>query len=213
MRCSIVLGSTILSNFPRAYAAGPGERSPESSRGSVFCFPRDRILSRSAVFLVPARYCWRGRVGCEAPVSCIALIRSIAPATCFPSPIINGSWPSPGVGPIRCLFERKSRNARVDPWLQIHQGRAAEVGRKLGGPYRLANCRRGGVSRKCSRILRHLGAVLKTGGAIASHNSRPENRVPEHDGLRRLVQGKITAPYDYYENVRLVLETTFAIKC
>jgi hypothetical protein len=82
----MVLGSTILSNFSRAYAAGPGEGRPESSRGSVFCCRRDRILSRSAVFLVPARYCW-GRVCCEAPVSCIALIRSIAPATCLPSPI------------------------------------------------------------------------------------------------------------------------------
>jgi hypothetical protein len=118
-----------------------------------------------------------------------------------------------GASTILLAGPRRLRGSRVDPWVQIHQGRAAEVGRKLGGPYRLANCRRGGVSRKCSRILRHLGAVLKTGGAIASHNSRPENRVPEHDGLRRLVQEKITAPYYYYENVRLVLVTTFAIKC
>src|ERR1700730_3222169 len=199
----MVLGSTILSNFSRAYAAGPGERRPESSRGSVFCCRRDRILSRSAVFLVPARYCWRGRVCCEAPVSCIALIRSIARRLVF-HPLFQRILAECGGGPIRCLFERNIRNARVDPWAQIHQGRPAQEVRRLGGAYRPGNCRRGGVSRKCSRILRHLGAVLKTGGAIASHNSRPENRVAEHDGLRPLAQERITAPY-YYENVRLIL--------
>jgi hypothetical protein len=153
----------------------------------------------------PLRLRGSGVVHCVDPFDC--------PGDLFSIPYYQRILAESGGGPIRCLFERNIRNARVDPWVQIHQGRAAEVGRKLGGPYRLANCRRGGVSRKCSRILRHLGAVLKTGGAIASHNSRPENRVPEHDGLRRLVQEKITAPYYYYENVRLVLATTFAIKC
>ena len=158
----MVLGSTILSNFSRAYAAGPGERRPESSRGSVFCCRRDRILSRSAVFLVPARYCWRGRVGCEAPVSCIALIPSIAPATCFPSPI------STDLGRVRgwadTLPFRKEHPVRrcrsLDPGPSRTRGRGSA---KLGGPYRFALPRRGPVSRRCPRSFRRLGAVFEAG--------------------------------------------------
>ena len=52
---------------------------------------------------------------------------------------------------------------------------------------------------------------VQPGGVIALHNSRPENPVPDHDGHRWLVEEKITAPY--FESVRLVRTTTFAIKC
>ena len=140
-----------------------GEEARELARISFFCSPRDLISSRSAVFLAPARYCWRGRVGCEALASCIALIRSIALAICSRSPIINGSWPSSGGGPIRCLFERNIRNARVDPWVQIHQGRAAEIARNWAVPIDLLYLDGDQVRAGAREALRRLGAIFEAG--------------------------------------------------
>jgi predicted O-methyltransferase YrrM len=116
-----------------------------------------------------------------------------------------------GGGSLREHFERNIRKAGVGPWVQIHQGRAAEVARNWEVSIDLLYLD-GDQSRAGAReAYEALAQFLKPRGVIALHNSRPENREPDHDGHRWLVEEKIAVPY--FENVRLLRTTTFAIKC
>jgi predicted O-methyltransferase YrrM len=207
----MILGSTILSDFPRAYAAGPrGEEAQELARNS-FSLPAGSniveigcFLGTSTILLVGSRLLRRsGIVRCVDPFDCSGDLVSI--------PYYQRILAESGGGPIPCLFERNIRNAGVDPWVQVHQGRAAEVARNWVVPIDLLYLD-GDQSRAGAREAFDAWAqFLKPGGVIAVHNSRPENRVPDHDGHRCLVEEKIKAPD--YNNVRLVRATTFAIKC
>lgn len=162
------------------------------------------FLGASTILLAGPRLLRRsGIVHCVDPFDCSGDLFSI--------PYYQRILAESGGGPIRCLFERNIRNAAVDPWVQVHQGRAAEVARNWAVPIDLLYLD-GDQSRAGAREAYDAWApFLKPGGVIALHNSRPENRVPDHDGHRCLVEEKIKAPD--YNNVRLVRATTFAIKC
>jgi MMP 1-O-methyltransferase len=162
------------------------------------------FLGASTILLAgPRRLRGSGVVHCVDPFDCSGDLFSI--------PYYRRILEESGGGPIRCLFERNIRNAGVDPWVQVHQGRAADVARNWAAPIDLLYLD-GDQSRAGAREAYDAWAqFLKPGGVIALHNSRPENRVPDHDGHRCLVEEKIKAPD--YDNVRLVRATTFATKC
>jgi MMP 1-O-methyltransferase len=162
------------------------------------------FLGASTILLAgPRRLRGSGVVHCVDPFDCSGDLFSI--------PYYQRILAESGGGPIRCLFERNIRNAGVDPWVHVHQGRAADVARNWVAPIDLLYLD-GDQSRAGAREAYDAWAqFLKPGGVIALHNSRPENRVPDHDGHRCLVEEKIKAPD--YDNVRLVRATTFATKC
>jgi MMP 1-O-methyltransferase len=162
------------------------------------------FLGASTILLAgPRALRGSGVVHCVDPFDCSGDLFSI--------PYYQRILTEAGGGPIRCLFDKNIRNAGVDPWVQVHQGLAAEVARNWTAPIDLLYLD-GDQSRTGAREAYDAWAqFLKPGGVIAVHNSRPENRVPDHDGHRCLVEEKIKAPD--YNNVRLVRATTFAIKC
>jgi MMP 1-O-methyltransferase len=162
------------------------------------------FLGASAILLAgPRRLRQSGVVHCVDPFDCSGDLFSI--------PYYQRILAEAGGGSLRELFERNIRKSGVGPWVQIHQGRAAEVARNWEVPIDLLYLD-GDQSRAGAREAYEAWAqFLKPGGVIALHNSRPEHRVPDHDGHRWLVEEEITAPY--FESMRLVRTTTFAIKC
>ena len=161
------------------------------------------FLGASTILLAgPRRLRGSGVVHCVDPFDCSG--------DSFSIPHYRRILAESGGGPIRCLFERNIRNAGLDPWVQVHQGRAAEIARNWATPIDLLYLD-GDQSRAGAREAFDAWAqFLRPGGVIGLHNSRPENRVLDHDGHRCLVEEKIKAPD--YDNVRLVRATTFAIK-
>jgi MMP 1-O-methyltransferase len=115
-----------------------------------------------------------------------------------------------GGGSLRDHFERNMRAAGLDPWIQIHQGGAAEVANTWSAPIDLLFLD-GDQSRKGVREAYSSWAqFLRAGGMIAVHNSVPENHTANHDGHRCIVEEEIKSPH--YHNIRLLGSTTFAIK-
>ena len=115
-----------------------------------------------------------------------------------------------GGGSLRDHFDRNIHDAGLDPWIRIHEGRAAEVAHAWTTPIDLLYLD-GDQSRKGVREAYDSWALfLKVSGIIAVHNSAPENHTAEHDGHRCIVEEEIKQPH--FHNIRLVGSTTFAIK-
>jgi predicted O-methyltransferase YrrM len=114
-----------------------------------------------------------------------------------------------GSGSLRDHFERNIQGAGLGPWIQIYQGRAAEVARSWNKPIDLlyldGDQSRNGVREGYDSWAR----FLKPGGIIAVHNSAPENHTPEHDGHRYIVEEEVKPNYS---NVRLVSSITFGTR-
>ena len=162
------------------------------------------FLGASTILLAgPRRLQGSGLVHCVDPFDCSG--------DSFSIPYYQRILAEFGGRPIRCLFERNIRNAGVDSWVQVHQGRAAEIARNWAAPTDLLYLD-GDQSRAGAREAYDAWAqFLKPGGVIAVHNSRPENRAPDHDGYRCLVEEEIKAPD--YNDVRLIRAATFAVNC
>jgi len=115
-----------------------------------------------------------------------------------------------GGGSLRDHFERNIRDAGLDAWVRVRQGRAKEVACAWIKPIDLlfldGDQSRKGVREAYDSWVR----FLKIGGIIAVHNSEPGDRPPDHDGHRCLVEGDIKPPH--YRDIRLVGSTTFAIR-
>ena len=161
------------------------------------------FLGASTILLAGARPLRQsGVVHCVDPFDCSGDLFSI--------PYYQRILAESGGGSLREHFERNIRKAGVDPWVQIHQGRAAEVARNWTAPIDLLFLD-GDQSRAGAREAYDAWAgFLKPGGVIALHNSRPENQTLDHDGNRCLAEEKIRAPN--YRDTRLICSTTFAIK-
>jgi predicted O-methyltransferase YrrM len=210
----ITCGSDCLDDFIHLSAGIPGWTRGEEARELArisFCLPAGSsiveigaFLGASTILLAgPRRLRQSGVVHCVDPFDCSGDLFSI--------PYYQRILAEAGGGSLREHFERNIRKAGVGPWVQVHQGRAAEVARNWTAPIDLLFLD-GDQSRVGAREAYDAWArFVQPGGVIALHNSRPENRVPDHDGHRWLVEEKITAPY--FESVRLVRSTTFAIKC
>lgn len=115
-----------------------------------------------------------------------------------------------GGASLRDLFERNIHAVGLDPWVQIHQGRAEEVAGTWTTPIDLLFLD-GDQSRKgVCQVYNSWVRFLKAGGIIAVHNSASENRTLDHDGHRCIVEEEIEKPH--YYNIRLIGSTTFAVK-
>jgi predicted O-methyltransferase YrrM len=148
------------------------------------------------------RICGSGLVHCVDPFDCTG--------DSFSVPHYERILMEQGGGSLRGYFERNIRAAGLNPWVRIHQGRADDVARTWSTPIDLLYLD-GDQSREGVRDAYNSWAqFLRAGGIIAVHNSAAENRTPEHDGHRCIVEEEIKPPV--YDTIRLVSSTTFAVR-
>lgn len=150
----------------------------------------------------PRRLRGSGVVHCVDPFDCSGDPFSI--------PFYQRILTEAGGGSLRDHFEKNIRHAGVTSWVEVHQGRATEVGQNWETLIDLLFLD-GDQSRAGARAAYETWArFLKPGGVIALHNSTAKNQTLDHDGNRSLAQEKIRAP-DYHD-IRLICSTTFAVK-
>lgn len=115
-----------------------------------------------------------------------------------------------GGGSLRAHFEANIQRAGLSRWVQVHQGRAAEVAVSWELPIDLLLL--DGDQSPCGarEAFGNWVPFLKPGGIIALRNTRPREYAEGHDGHRRLVLEQIFPPR--FTDVRLVGATTFARK-
>jgi predicted O-methyltransferase YrrM len=125
-------------------------------------------------------------------------------------PIYEKILAEAGGGPLRGHFDEHIRRAGLSDWVEVHQGRAAEVAARWTTPVDMiffdGDQSRAGVREAYESWSR----FLTPDGIIAVHNSAPDNHRPDHDGQRLLVEEEIRPPH--YADIRLVYSTTFARK-
>jgi predicted O-methyltransferase YrrM len=161
------------------------------------------FLGAGAILLAgPRRICGSGVVYCVDPFD--------GTGDSFSVPHYRRILEEVGGGSLRDHFEMNIRNAGLDGWVRIQQGRAKEVARAWTKPIDLLYLD-GDQSRKGVRETYDSWVeFLKVGGIIAVHNSEPGDHAPDHDGHRCIVQEEIKSPY--YRDIRLVGSTTFAMR-
>jgi predicted O-methyltransferase YrrM/glycosyltransferase involved in cell wall biosynthesis len=141
-----------------------------------------------------------GKVHCVDPFDCSG--------DAFSVPVYQQLLTAVGGGPLRQRFEENLARAGLDNWVQVHQGRAAEIAATWTSPVDLLLLD-GDQSRLGARAAYESWLpFLKPGGIIAVHNTEPRVYAPDHDGNRRLVLEEIVPPR--FTEVRLIGATTFA---
>jgi predicted O-methyltransferase YrrM len=206
--------SSQLDNYIRLSEGIPGwtrgEEARELARVS-FSLPAGAHIVEIGSFLGggtillagPRRLRGSGVVHCVDPFDCSG--------DSFSIPFYERILTEEGGGALRDHFEKNIRHAGLTAWVEVHRGRATEVGQKWRTLIDLLFLD-GDQSREGARAAYETWAgFLKPSGVIALHNSGPGNQTLDHDGYRCVVQEKIRAPD--YDNIRLIRTTTFAIKC
>jgi MMP 1-O-methyltransferase len=115
-----------------------------------------------------------------------------------------------GGGSLRTHFEANIQGAGLTPWVQVHQGRAAEVAATWDLPIDLLLLDGDQSPRGAREAFDSWVPFLKPGGIIVLRNTRPREYAEGHDGHRHLVVEEIFFPR--FTDVRLVGATTFARK-
>lgn len=141
-------------------------------------------------------------------------VHAVDPFDCsgdtYSIPVYKEILANAGDGSLRDYFDENIRRAGLTDWVEVHQGRAAEIAMHWTTPVDMIFLD-GDHSRKGSReAYESWSPFLKAGGVIAIHNSSPNNFRPDHDGNRCLVEQEIHSPR--YTHVFLVGSTTFARK-
>jgi predicted O-methyltransferase YrrM len=106
--------------------------------------------------------------------------------------------------------EANIRSAGLIDWVQVHDGRAAEVAANWDLPIDLLLLDGDQSPRGAREAFESWAPFLKPGGIIVLRNTRPREYAEGHDGHRRLVLEEIFPPR--FTEVRLVGATTFARK-
>jgi predicted O-methyltransferase YrrM len=118
------------------------------------------------------------------------------------------------VGPrratLRSRFERNLSRAGIRRWVEIHQGRAAEVARTWNSPVDMLFLDGDQSMEGVQAAYDAWSPNLLPGAVLALHNSRPGYRREAHDGHARLAEALVRTP-DYGE-VEHVGSTTFLRK-
>ena len=143
-----------------------------------------------------------GKVHCIDPFDCSG--------DAFSMPVYQQILAGIGGGSLRAHFDKNIQSAGLDEWVEVHQGRAAEIAARWKEPVDLLFLD-GDQSRTGAReAYTAWSPFLKPGGLIAVHNTEPREYAPDHDGNRLLALEEIVAPG--YADVRLVGATTLARK-
>jgi hypothetical protein len=141
-------------------------------------------------------------------------VHSVDPFDCsgdaFSVPHYRDIVASLGCGSLRDHFEANIRRAGLIDWVQVHDGRAAEVAANWDLPIDLLLLDGDQSPRGAREAFESWAPFLKPGGIIVLRNTRPREYAEGHDGHRRLVLEEIFPPR--FTEVRLVGATTFARK-
>jgi predicted O-methyltransferase YrrM len=111
---------------------------------------------------------------------------------------------------LRDRFEQNLVRAGVERWVYVHPMRAEDLVGRWTRPVDLLFL---DGNQEYEAVLATYWAwspLLKPGGILAVHNSRPGYRRETHDGSARLVEGRVRAPA--YSEIELVGSITFARK-
>ena len=118
------------------------------------------------------------------------------------------------VGPrpatLRSRFERNLSRAGIRRWVEIHQGRAAEVARTWKSRVDLLFLDGDQSMEGVQAAYDAWSPFLLPGAVLVLHNSRPGYRRETHDGHARLAEALVRTPE--YGNVEHVGSTTFLQK-
>jgi hypothetical protein len=185
------------------------EDAEELARAS-FSLGRDAVIVEIGAFL-----------GCctvlLAGARCVqgsGKVHSVDPFDCsgdaFSIPYYRDIVASLGGGSLRDHFEANIQKAGLRRWVQVHQGRAAEVAATWEGAIDLLLLDGDQSPRGAQEAFNSWVPFLKLGGIIVLRNTRPREYAEGHDGHRRLVLEQILPPR--FTDVRLVGATTFARK-
>jgi len=140
------------------------------------------------------------------------MVHSVDPFDCsgdaFSVPHYQQIVTSLGGGSVRAHFEANIRRAGLSRWVQVHQGRAAEVAAPWELPIDLLLLDGDQSPRGAREAFESWVPFLKPAGIIVLRNTKPREYVEGHDGHRRLVLEQIVPPQ--FTGVRLVGATTFA---
>jgi predicted O-methyltransferase YrrM len=141
-------------------------------------------------------------------------VHAVDPFDCsgdpYSTPVYREMLANAGDGTLRDYFDENIRQAGLTDWVEVHQGRAAEIAMHWATPVDMIFLD-GDQSRRGSReAYESWSPFLRAGGIIAIHNSSPTNFRPDHDGHRCLVEQEIHSPQ--YTDVFLVDSTTLARK-
>jgi MMP 1-O-methyltransferase len=141
-------------------------------------------------------------------------VHSVDPFDCsgdaFSLPYYQDIVASLGCRSLRDHFEANIQRAGLSRWVQVHQGRAAEVAATWELPIDLLLLDGDQSPRGAREAFDSWLPFLKPGGTIVLRNTKPREYAEGHDGHRRLVLEEIFPPR--FTDVRLVGATTFARK-
>jgi MMP 1-O-methyltransferase len=141
-------------------------------------------------------------------------VHSVDPFDCsgdaFSVPHYRDIVASLGGGSVRDHYEANIQRAGLTPWVQVHQGRAAEVAATWELPIDLLLLDGDQSPQGAREAFDGWVPFLKPGAIIVLRNTRPREYAEGHDGHRRLVVEQIFPPR--FTDVRLVGATTFARK-
>jgi hypothetical protein len=139
-------------------------------------------------------------------------VHAVDPFDCsgdaFSVPHYEATVASLGGGSLRDHFEANIRKAGLSRWVQVHQGRAAEVAATWERPIDLLLLDGDQSPRGAREAFDSWVPFLKPSGIIVLRNTKPREYSEGHDGHRRLVIEQILPPR--FTDVRLVGATTFA---
>ncbi len=111
---------------------------------------------------------------------------------------------------LRRQFDWNIRRAGLTDWVEVHQGRAAEVALTWTAPIDMLFLDGDQSYEGVQLAYRSWSLHLKLDGVIAVHNSASGSYHVGHDGHYRLVKETIRSPY--YGEVHCIGTTTFARK-
>jgi predicted O-methyltransferase YrrM len=141
-------------------------------------------------------------------------VHSVDPFDCsgdaFSVPHYRNIVASLGDRSLRDHFEANIQRAGLNSWVQVHQGRSAEVAATWELPIDLLLLDGDQSPRGAREAFDSWLPFLKFGGVIVLRNTKPREYAEGHDGHRRLVVEQIFSPR--FTDVRLVGATTFARK-
>jgi hypothetical protein len=183
------------------------EDAEELARAS-FSLGKDAVIVETGAFLgcctvlLAGARCVRGS----------GEVHAVDPFDCsgdaFSVPYYRAIVASLGGGSLRDHFEANIQRAGLNKWVQVHQGRAAEVAATWERPIDLLLLDGDQSPRGAREAFHSWLPFLKPGGVIVLRNTKPREYAEGHDGHRRLVVEEIFPPR--FTDVRLVGATTFA---